>query len=114
MLIGHADCPERKLSLRGVWDAAGPQTMRKIIDVMGAKEICAAYGLSEASPNVVMSDYRDPEELRVNGLAAPHEGVELRIVEGEIQVRGWNVMQGYCNNAEANAKVFTEDGWLRT
>jgi fatty-acyl-CoA synthase len=115
MLMGHADFPKRKLALRGGWAAAGPQTMRAIIDVLGAKQICAAYGLSEASPNVVMSDWRDPEELRVQGLALPHPGVEIRISgEGEIQVRGWNVMQGYCNNPEANAKAFTEDGWLRT
>ncbi|HEX4928374.1 MAG TPA: AMP-binding protein [Burkholderiales bacterium] len=114
MLMGHADFPKRKLALRGGWAAAGPQTMRKIIDVLGAKAICAAYGLSEASPNVVMSDWRDPEELRVNGLAKPHDGVELRIVDGEIQVRGWNVMKGYYNNSEATAKAFTEDGWLRT
>ncbi len=114
MLMGHADFPQRKLSLRGGWAAAGPQTMRKIIDLLGAKQICAAYGLSEASPNVVMSDWRDPEELRVNGLARPHEGVELRIREGEIQVRGWNVMKGYYNDPEATAQAFTEDGWLRT
>jgi fatty-acyl-CoA synthase len=115
MLMGHADFPKRKLALRGGWSAAGPQTMRAIIDRMGAKTICAAYGLSEASPNVVMSDWRDPEELRVNGLALPHPGVEVRISpEGEIQVRGWNVMRGYYNNPEANAKVFTADGWLRT
>jgi fatty-acyl-CoA synthase len=114
MLMGHEDFPKRKLALRGGWAAAGPQTMRRIIDVLGAKAICAAYGLSEASPNVVMSDWRDPEELRVNGLAKPHEGVELRIADGEIQVRGWNVMKGYYNNAEATAKAFTDDGWLRT
>jgi fatty-acyl-CoA synthase len=115
MLMGHEDFPKRKLSLRGGWAAAGPQTMRRIIDVLGAKAICAAYGLSEASPNVVMSDWRDPEELRVQGLAKPHEGVELRISpDGEIQVRGWNVMKGYYNNPEANAKAFTADGWLRT
>ena len=114
MLMGHADFPKRKLCLRGGWSAAGPQTMRKIIDVLGAKAICAAYGLSEASPNVVMSDWRDPEELRVNGLARPHEGVEIRIEDNEIQVRGWNVMRGYCNNPEATAKAFTADGWLRT
>jgi fatty-acyl-CoA synthase len=115
MLMGHADFPRRKLCLRGGWAAAGPQTMRAIIDVLGAKHICAAYGLSEASPNVVMSDWRDPEQLRVNGLALPHPGVEIRIAaDGEIQVRGWNVMKGYCNNPEANAKAFTEDGWLRT
>jgi fatty-acyl-CoA synthase len=114
MLMGHADFPRRKLSLRGGWAAAGPQTMRAIIDVLGAKAICAAYGLSEASPNVVMSDWRDAEELRVQGLAKPHDGVEVRIREGEIQVRGWNVMKGYINNPEANAKAFTADGWLRT
>jgi fatty-acyl-CoA synthase len=114
MLMGHADFPRRKLSLRGGWAAAGPQTMRAIIDVLGAKHICAAYGLSEASPNVVMSDWRDPEDLRVQGLARPHDGVDIRIVENEIQVRGWNVMKGYCNNPEANAKVFTDDGWLCT
>ncbi len=115
MMMGHPDVPRRKLCLRGGWAAAGPQTMRAIIDKLGARTICSAYGLSEASPNVVMSDWRDPEELRVNGLALPHEGVNVRISpEGEIQVKGWNIMRGYYNNPEANAKAFTEDGWLRT
>ncbi len=115
MLMGHEDFAKRRLSLRGGWAAAGPQTMRRIIDVLGARQICAAYGLSEASPNVVMSDWRDDENLRIDGLALPHEGVQLRIsAEGEIQVRGWNVMRGYYNNPEANAKAFTADGWLRT
>ena len=65
-------------------------------------------------PNVVMNDWRDAEELRVQGLAKPHEGLELRIVDNEIQVRGWSIMRGYCNNPEATAKAFTADGWLRT
>ena len=115
MLMGHEDFARRKLCLRGGWAAAGPQTMRSIIDVLGMKAVCAAYGLSEASPNVVMSDWRDAEELRVQGLAKPHDGVEIRISEEkEIQIRGWSVMTGYCNNPEATAKAFTEDGWLRT
>ena len=99
MLMGHADFARRKLHLRGGWAAAGPQTMRAIIDRLGMKTVCAAYGLSEASPNVVMSDWRDAEELRVEGLALPLPGIELRIsAEKEIQVRGWSVMRGYCNN----------------
>ena len=126
MLMGHAEFDRGKLHLRGGWAAAGPETMRKIVEVLGATDICAAYGLSEASPNVVMSDYRDPVALRIAGLAKPHDGVEVRIADpdtgvpqpaempGEIQVRGWNVMRGYYNQAEANAKVFTGDGWLRT
>jgi fatty-acyl-CoA synthase len=114
MLMGHADFPRRKLALRGGWAAAGPETMKKIIHVLGARGICAAYGLSEASPNLVMSDWRDPEELRVQGLATPHHEMQLRTVDGEIQARGWSVMRGYYNNPEATAKAFTEDGWLRT
>ena len=114
MLMGHADFPKRALRLRGGWAAAGPQTMRQIIDVLGARHICAAYGLSEASPNVVMSDWRDPENLRVQGLATPHADIHLRTVDGEIQVRGWSVMRGYYNDAEATAVAITEDGWLRT
>jgi fatty-acyl-CoA synthase len=114
MLMGHGDFPKRSLRLRGGWAAAGPETMRKIIHVLGARRICAAYGLSEASPNVVMSDWRDAEELRVQGLATPHHEMHLRTVDGEIQVRGWSVMRGYYNNPEATAGAFTEDGWLRT
>jgi fatty-acyl-CoA synthase len=115
MLMGHADFAKRRLCLRGGWAAAGPQTMRLIIDRLGMKAVCAAYGLSEASPNVVMSDWRDPEDLRVQGLALPLPGIEVRISpEHEIQVRGWSVMQGYCNNPQATAQAFTADGWLRT
>jgi fatty-acyl-CoA synthase len=115
MLMGHEDFSKRKLALRGGWAAAGPQTMRQIIDKLGMKTVCAAYGLSEASPNVVMSDWRDAEALRVEGLALPLPGVEIRISdEREIQVRGWSLMQGYVNNPEATAKAFAPDGWLKT
>jgi fatty-acyl-CoA synthase len=115
MLMGHEDFAMRKLFLRGGWAAAGPQTMRAIIDRLGMKGVCAAYGLSEASPNVVMSDWRDPENVRIEGLALPLPGIEVRISEEkEIQVRGWSLMQGYVGNPEATAKAFTADGWLRT
>jgi len=115
MLMGHADFAARRLSLRGGWAAAGPQTMRAIIDRLGMRSVCAAYGLSEASPNVAMSDWREPEEVRVAGLALPLPGLEVRISEeGEIQVRGWSLMRGYVGDPGATAKAFTADGWLRT
>lgn len=126
LMMSHPNFDPAKLHLRGGWSAAGPQTMRKIIDEMGMKAVCIAYGLSEASPNVVFSFHDEPEEFRVSGRALPHEGVEVRIadpdtnvalapnVQGEIQVRGWNVMKGYYKNDEANAKVFAPGGWLRT
>jgi fatty-acyl-CoA synthase len=126
LMLGHPSFDPAKLHLRGGWAAAGPETIRNIIERMGARDGCVAYGLSEASPNVVLNDYRDPVDLRIAGLAKPHDGVEVRIADpqsnaalpagdsGEIQVRGWNVMRGYYNNPEETAKVFTQDGWLRT
>ena len=124
MLMGHPTFDPTKLHLRGGWSAAGPETVRNIIEKMGARAVCIAYGLSEASPNVVLNDYRDDVELRIAGLAKPLPGVEVRITErgtalppgetGEIEVRGWNVMRGYYKNPEETAKTFTADGWLRT
>ncbi|MEA2944832.1 MAG: fatty-acyl-CoA synthase [Alphaproteobacteria bacterium] len=126
LMLGHPSFDPSVLCLRGGWAAAGPETVRNIIERMGAREVCVAYGLSEASPNVVLNDYRDPIELRIAGLARPHEGIEVRIVDppsgvmlpagasGEIQVRGWNVMRGYYNDPQETAKAFTPDGWLRT
>jgi fatty-acyl-CoA synthase len=62
-----------------------------------------------------MSDWQEPESQRVEGLALPLPGLEIRISkENEIQVRGWSVMRGYCNDPEQTARAFTADGWLRT
>jgi fatty-acyl-CoA synthase len=126
LMMGHPSFDPARLCLRGGWAAAGPETIRNIIERMGAREVCVAYGLSEASPNVVLNDHRDPIELRIAGLAKPHDGVEVRITQrdtgavlptgesGEIEVRGWNVMRGYYKDAAESAKAFTPDGWLRT
>ena len=126
MMLGHENFNPEKLHLRGGWAAAGPEVMQKIHDQMRVPYLCNAYGLSEASPNVVLSSWDDPLPLRVEGWALPHDGVQVRIVDentgavqpadlpGEIQVKGWSVMRGYYNMPENTQKTFTEDGWLKT
>jgi fatty-acyl-CoA synthase len=126
MMMGHPEFRRERIHLRGGWAAAGPEIMQKIHDVMGVKYMVGAYGQSEASPNVVLNDWRDPLELRVAGWAAPHPGIEIRTVStetgdvlpadmpGEIQVRGWGVMKGYYNKPQETANAFSDDGWLRT
>ena len=81
MLMAHPEFRREKVHLRGGWAAAGPLTMRRIIEELGVRDLCWAYGLSEASPNVVLSDHREPPEDRIAGRAAPHPGVEVRIAD---------------------------------
>ncbi|MFN6955289.1 MAG: AMP-binding protein [Acetobacteraceae bacterium] len=115
LLMAHPEFDRTRLHLRAGWAAAGPETMRRIVEELGMRDVCWAYGLSEASPNVVLSDHREPVEARIAGGAFPHPGVEVRIAkDGEIQVKGWSVMKGYVGNPEATAAAFTPDGWLRT
>ena len=70
------------------------------------------YGLTETAPLVTgTTPYKFP--FRSSGSVL--KGVELRISgEGEIQVRGPNVMLGYYHDEERTRQVFTGDGWLKT
>ena len=74
--------------------------------------IIQGYGLTETSPVISASTF---EEYRIGtvGKAIPH--VEIRIADdGEIEVRGPNVMRGYYNKPEDTHAAFTEDGWFKT
>ncbi|AFG37825.1 AMP-binding protein [Spirochaeta africana] len=76
------------------------------------------YGLTETSPLVAGSG---PKETTFHAIGPVVEGVQVRLDnqfggrnEGEVQVLGPNVMQGYYKDPERTAEVFTEDGWFRT
>ena len=69
------------------------------------------YGLTEASPVVSCNPIDD---IRVDTVGPPFKGNEVKIAEdGEILVKGENVMLGYWNNTEETNKVL-KDGWLHT
>lgn len=74
--------------------------------------ILEGYGLSETSPVLTANTL---EAFRIGSVGVPIPGTEIRIAEdGEILVRGPQVMKGYLNRPRETEKVFTEDGWLFT
>jgi len=69
------------------------------------------YGLTEASPVVSCNPIND---IRVDTVGPPFKGNEVKIADdGEILVKGENVMLGYWNNKEETEKVL-KNGWLYT
>jgi long-chain acyl-CoA synthetase len=74
--------------------------------------IVQGYGLTETSPVITTGGINDIRPGTV-GRAIPN--VEIRIAEdGEIEVRGPNVMRGYYNKPDETRAVFTSDGWFKT
>jgi long-chain acyl-CoA synthetase len=70
------------------------------------------YGMTEASP--VISVNRDDDNVP-ESVGPPLPGVEVRLSDnGELLVRGRNVMLGYWKNKEATDAALTADGWLST
>jgi len=74
--------------------------------------IVQGYGLTETSPVITAGVL---ENNRIGTVGKPIKDVEIRIApDGEIEVRGPNVMRGYYNKPEETRAVFTEDGWFKT
>ena len=73
--------------------------------------ILQGYGMTETC----VTSANRPDDNKVGSVGLPFPGVEMRLdEEGEILVRGPNVMRGYYNHPAETAAVFTADGYFRT
>lgn len=76
-------------------------------------KVCEGYGLTETSP-VVTASIGTKEEIRIGYVGKIVKDVQVKIAEdGEILVKGPNVMQGYYREPEMTAEVL-KNGWFHT
>jgi long-chain acyl-CoA synthetase len=92
---------------------AMPPAYREAFRQRFSREVLEGYGLTETAPVIAVNM---PGENRPGSVGKPLPGVQVRIAgeDSEIQVRGPNVMAGYYNRPDENARAFTADGWFRT
>ncbi len=86
-------------------------------------DVAQGYGMTEMSP---VSHFTPPGGMRPGSVGVLVPNTEMRIVdvvegrdlgvgdEGEVWVRGPQVMRGYLNDPDATATMLDADGWLRT
>lgn len=115
-------------SLRSIVTGASmvsPELIRALQQDIGVEIVVNAYGLTEATALVTMTRPDDEIERIATTAGSAIDGIELRCVAqngepvpageaGEIQVRGYNLMAGYYEDAAETAKTFEPGGWLRT
>lgn len=86
-----------------------PQALVDAYDKLGI-QVMTGYGLSECAPLVSLNT-----RMKKDAIGMPGSYCEVRIADdGEIQVRGENVMKSYYKNEAATRAAFTEDGWFKT
>lgn len=133
MFIAELECPDfadHDLSSLRTGIMAGapcpPELVRKVVEDMGCREFLIGYGQTEASPITHLTRRDDSFERRVDsvGTNLPHQ--EVKIIDpqngstlpigerGEICFRGYHVMRGYFDQAEATRETIDEAGWLHS
>jgi long-chain acyl-CoA synthetase len=100
-----------KVSFASVGAAPTPPDVLEFFHALGVK-LAEGWGMSETTAIGTLSN---PDEIRIGTVGKPAPGLELRLAEdGEILVRGANVMQGYRNLPDKTAETLDAEGWLAT
>lgn len=120
--------PQHLESVRNIFSGAAPMgalDAERLIAKAPKIEFAQGYGLTETSPVVLLGSLGSNNYASVG---SPPPRTQAKIVDlndptntalgpnqnGELLVRGPQIMKGYHNNKQATEEMFTEGGWLRT
>ncbi|MFE6481683.1 class I adenylate-forming enzyme family protein [Streptomyces sp. NPDC057757] len=88
-----------------------PEVYHSVVREMGV-QLTHGYGMTEV-PMITMGSPDDSVENLATTEGRPPEGMEIRIVDGEVRLRGEAVCQGYLDPSQT-ADAFDPDGFLIT
>jgi long-chain acyl-CoA synthetase len=108
---GATDTSTLKVCISG--GAAMPVEVMRAFEARFGGQVLEGYGLSETSP---LAAFNRRDRVRKPGsIGFPIDGVEFRLADdGELLIRGHNVMKGYWQRPEATAEAIDVGGWFRT
>lgn len=76
--------------------------------------VMEGYGMTETSPVISVNSYEN-QDRHIGTVGKVIDNVEVKLAEdGEILVKGDNVMMGYYKRPQETKEIFLEDGWLAT
>jgi fatty-acyl-CoA synthase len=128
--LEHPDFAKYDLSsLRTGIMAGSPcpiEVMKKVNTLMHMREVEICYGMTEVSPVSTQTRADAPFDKRVSTVGQVHPHLEIKIIDpatghvvpvgtpGELCSRGYSVMLGYWNNAEATHKAIDAARWMHS
>ena len=74
-------------------------------------DVLEGYGMTETAPIIA---FTRPGDIIPGCSGLPLPGVDCKLVDGELCVKGPNLMKGYYNRPEETAQVIDSDGYLHT
>lgn len=126
-LLRHPDyTPDTFRHARVMGHVAPPDTLRLAQSLLPPHTVQVGFfGLTECCGTLVSNSLDETLDQRVETSGRPLDGMEVRIMDadgkecppgtqGEIQVRGFSVFEGYYKDPDKTAETFLPGGWLRT
>lgn len=114
-VIAHpnwAGCDLSSLRLLNTGSMVVPESLIRAFHARGVA-VGQIYGATETAP-IALVLLREDAMRKVGSTGKPAMHCEVKLVDGEVLVRGPNVMRRYWDDAAATAQVLDSDGWFHT
>jgi acyl-CoA synthetase (AMP-forming)/AMP-acid ligase II len=109
-----ADLSSLRLAVTGAANVP-VELVRRMSRELGFDTVLTGYGLTETTGVATLCRAGDDPETVANTSGRAMPDVEVRLADdGEVLVRGYNVMRGYLDDPEETAATIDPDGWLHT